>query len=194
MTGLQLTENERIRRGQLAQGNLTAALGRNPAAPIADPQQMFQSLQQQMFQAEQNKLARDLQERIVNAQMANAALRQRSGGGGGRFGPSLPTDYNRPTGGTTSGGGYKPSIPPGPPRPPSPGPSPGPSGIPNIGELDNWYDLTPEQQAAFNESFSQNPYFGMPDYENPYSGDERPLPPLPNLAYNADVEDFYNYT
>jgi hypothetical protein len=194
ITGLQLTENERIRRGQLAEGNLSAALGRNPAAPIADTQQMYQSLQQQMYQAEQNRLARDLQERIANAQMANAALRQRNADRSSRYGPSLPTDYDRTGGGAASGGGHKPKIPPGPTPPVPPTPRPGPGMLPNIGELDNWYDLTPQQQAEFNAAFGQNPYFGMPDYMNPYSGDDAPLPPLPNLTYDPDVEDFYNYT
>jgi hypothetical protein len=190
MTGLQLTENERIRRGQLAQGNLTAALGRNPAAPIADPQQMFQSLQQQMFQAEQNKLARDLQERIVNAQMANAALRQRGGGGGGgggRFGPSLPTDYGRAGVTTPSASGFSANIP-GSPSTTARLPTDLTVGLPNIGNLDNWSDLTVGQQTGFNEAFGQNPYFGVPDYQNPYSGDAGPSGPV-------DLEDFlYNYT
>lgn len=188
VTGLKLTENERIRRGQIAQGNLSAALGRNPAAPIADPQGMFQSLQQQMFQAEQNRLARDLQERIANAQMANAALRQRNArdGGGGRYGPSLPTDYGRPGVGTPSAAGFRANIP-GAPSPSGTLPS-GPRGIPNIGGLENWADLTPEQQTGFNTGFSQNPYFGVPDYENPFSGDTAPSGPV-------DLEDFlYNYT
>lgn len=192
ITGLQLTENERIRRGQLAEGNLSAALGRNPAAPIADTQQMYQSLQQQMYQAEQNRLARDLQERIANAQMANAALRQRNADRSSRYGPSLPTDYNQSGAAKPPpSGGHKPNIPPGPPNRQGPLPT---SGVPNIGGLDNWYDLTPQEQAAFNAAFGQNPYFGMPDYQNPYSGDELPLPPPPNLTYDPDVEDFYNYT
>jgi hypothetical protein len=150
---------------------------------------MFQSLQQQMFQAEQNKLARDLQERIVNAQMANAALRQRGGGGGGgggRFGPSLPTDYGRAGATSPSASGFSANIPGASGRQ---GPLPT-SSIPNIGNLDNWMDLTPTQQTGFNAAFSQNPYFGVPDYQNPYSGDVAPANNGP-----VDLEDFlYNYT
>lgn len=197
MTGIRLTENERIRRMGLGEQMLTGALARNPAAPIADPQSLVHLLQQQQYGAEQAAQERALRERIANAQMANAALQRMrgggysSGGGGGGSGPRLPTDYNRPN----SGGGTRPTIPPS--TPPRPG-VPDEFGVPNIGNLDNWYDLTMDQQRAFNQAFGQNPYFGLPDWQNPYSGDiepAAPLPPLPNLVnYNADVEDFYNYT
>lgn len=193
MTGIRLTENERLRRMGLGEQFLTGALARNPIAPIADPQSLLHLLQQQQYGAEQAAQERALRERIANAQMANAALLARNrgysagGGGGGGTAPRLPTDYTRPP-----AAGTRPNIPPYSPSPVLPDTV----GIPNIGGLDNWYDLTSAQQQAFNTGFGQNPYFGLPDWQNPYSGDEppaAPAPPLPTLGFNADAEDFWNY-
>ena len=195
MTGIRLTENERLRRMGLGEQFLSGALARNPIAPIADPQSLLHLLQQQQFGAEQAAQERALRERIANAQMANAALLARNrgyssgGGGGGGTAPRLPTDYTRPM----AAGGTRPNIPP---YNPGPGMLPQLVGEPNIGNLDNWYDLTSAQQQAFNTGFGQNPYFGLPDWQNPYSGDEppaAPAPPLPTLGFNADAEDFWNY-
>lgn len=187
MQGIRLTENERIRRMGLGEQMLTGALARNPAAPIADPQSLVHLLQQQQYGAEQAAQERALRERIANAQMANAALQRMrgggysSGGGGGGSAPRLPTDYTRPPAST-----YRSNIP----ALTSTGSTTiSELGVPNIGRLDNWMDLTGPQQLEFNAAFGQNPYFGLPDWQNPYSGD---ISPADNIA--LDIEDFYNYT
>ncbi len=197
--GMLRTERERIDRGERAQRGLTGALARNPAAPIADPSRLVEMGAGQAFTAEQSALDRAQRERMFNAEMANRALNLRNygrGGGGGGYGPNVPTDYGRP--GTPDSTTYGPGIPPGP-RPPTPPPYVGPGGVPNIGRLENWAEFDPGTQRAFNEAFRSNPYFGMPDYENPYSGDlppAAPLPPLPNLVGGPqNLDDFlFNYT
>jgi len=186
-TGLYLNEEERIRRGQLAQGNLTAQTARNPAAPIADTQALLTLLQQQGFTASQadaeRALARwraqlDAQTALAVAGFRNSGVRgpsyPSSGGGGSRTAPALPTDYrsnipNPPpytAGGTGTGSAFS-FVPP-----------------------DNWDILTPQQQGQYATGVGNNPYYGLPDWMNPYSGDEQggaaaPAPqfePLPNFG------------
>lgn len=198
VTGLNLTRTQQMADRAAGQQQLNMAYARNPGAQIADPQQLLQFRSAQEFQAQQNALARALQERIVNAQMANEALQNRLYGrfrGGGGYGPNLPTDYNRRGTGTgTGGGGVTPNIPP---LPPNPSPRPSGGAVPNIGALDNWYDLTAGQQTAYNQALSQNPYFGLPDWQNPYSGDAQPLPdlgPAPQFGgYDPYADDYFNY-
>ena len=196
LMGINLTENERLRRMGLGEQFLTGALARNPAAPLADPQALVHLLQQQQYGAEQASQERALRERIANAQLANAALQARNARsrGGGSYGPAIPTDYGRPGSAVVSApGGVRPNIPPD--IAPQPG-VPQEFGTPNLGNLDNWYDLTGPQQQAFNTAFGQNPYFGLPDWQNPYSGDEAPAAPqpaLPTLGYNVNPNDYWNY-
>jgi len=172
VSGLRLNEEERLRRGGLAQGYTSAALARNPGFTPADPQSLVQMLSQQMYGAGQNQMERDLRERIANAQMANAALQNRrniNAYNNRSYGPSLPTDYGRPGMGTIAAAGSQTNIPEDPNRF---GPYQLPKVSPNIGGLENWMDLNRWQQDDYNRLLSQNPYFGMPDYMNPYSGDE----------------------
>jgi len=82
--GIVLNENERIRRQGIGQQFLTSALARNPAAPIADPQQLLQFIQQQRFQADQAARNRDFegQQNALNRAMprlvAPAGVRKKS--------------------------------------------------------------------------------------------------------------------
>jgi len=108
--GVLLNENERIRRQGIGQQFLTSALARNPAAPIADPQQLLQFIQQQRFQADQAARNRDFegqQNALNRALQAQVALMNQNRAG---HGPSLPTSYGRPRAG---GGPFSANIPSG---------------------------------------------------------------------------------
>jgi hypothetical protein len=109
--GILLNENERIRRQGIGQQFLTGALARNPAAPIADTQQLLQFIQQQRFQAEQTARNRDFEgqqnalNRAMQAQLAFLNQNRNHG-----YGPHLPTSYGRPSAG---GGPFSANIPSG---------------------------------------------------------------------------------
>ena len=196
VTGLQLSENERLRRQAAGQQQLSAAYARNPSAPIANAQALYEQIQQQLFAAQEAARNRDFQGQQAALNRANqlsiAALGRsihQPTGTSGRFGPRLPTDYQTNIPGET--------------------PHPNPYGVTNISGVENWDTLTPQQQAEYNAAIGQNPYFGLPDWMNPYSGDEIPpdafdLGPNPVVApgvapeepqtfgdYNA--EDYYSY-
>lgn len=47
-------------------------------------------------------------------------------------------------------------------------PNAAPLGLPNIGGVENWADLTAPQQGQYNAALNANPYFGLPDDANPY--------------------------
>jgi len=108
--GIVLNENERIRRQGIGQQFLSNALARNPAAPIADPQQLLQFIQQQRFQADQAARNRDFEgqqnalNRAMQAQLAFLNQNRHN------YGPSLPTNYGR---GGGSGGSFSANIPSG---------------------------------------------------------------------------------
>lgn len=188
VAGLKLNEEERLRRGGLAQGYTSAALARNPGFTPADPQSLVQMLSQQMYGAGQNQMERDLRERIANAQMANQALQNRrniQAYNNRSYGPTLPTDYGSPGMGAGVVGGAQTNIPEDPNRF---GPYELPKVSPNIGGLENWSQMNRWQQDDYNRMLGQNPYYGLPDWQNPYSGDD----PMP--AYDPPaplLEDYY---
>lgn len=171
ITGLNLSETERIRRQALGQQQLTGAYARNPAAPIANPEALLTLLQQQAFAGQQNEAQRTLQRYLASVEqqtaLAVASLRNAYGGatgGGGGRGPSLPTDYRRPTGAPPS---YRTNIPGVPPS--ASGAGTGEAfGIPTSAVPENFGDLTFEQRAEYAAAINANPYYGLPDYENPY--------------------------
>lgn len=142
VTGIQLSETERLRRQALGQSQLSGAYARNPAAPIADPQALLTLLQQQAFQGNQNEAQRTLQRYLAAVQqqtaLAVAALGGRRGGGGG---PQLPRDYGRPPGAPGTPPSYRANIPGQPP---------------NAGPPD-WYGQGVE-----------NPFFGAAPGDVPY--------------------------
>lgn len=184
VTGLNLSENERIRRQQIGQQMLSAAYARNPGAPIADPQALVTLLQQQGFAGGQSALQRALQLQLAQIQqqtaLAVAALSHSGsyGTGGGRYAPHLPTDYARPT--VTTPPTFRSNIPA---IPGATGPGTGEAfGIPESAIPDNWQDLTFDQQANYAAAIGANPYYGVPEEANPYMSE-----------YDPEFADFYNY-
>jgi len=189
VTGLNLTRTQQMADRAEGAQQLNMAYARNPGAPIANPEALVQMLSQQMYGAGQNQLNRDLQERIANAEMANRALQNRRNiaaynNRSGSYGPSLPTDYGRPGMGAGTVGGNQTHIPEDPNRF---GPYQLPPASPNIGGLENWNQLGTFRQDEYNRMLSQNPYFGLPDSANPYSGDEFTLP-----AYNDAGNSYWD--
>lgn len=209
VTGLNLTENERLRRQGLGQQYLSAAYARNPAAPIADPQALFQFLQQQGFQSGESARARAFQaeqaalDRALQAQLGFLNQRRPGTSSGGRGGPYLPTDYGRAPGAPAT---YRTNIP----GASATGSGVGETfGIPASAIPDNWNDLSFEQQAQYAALINANPYYGLPDYVNPYSNeyeghptqfwqdfiDQNPLAPpaepAPNLGFDYEFDDYY---
>lgn len=186
VSGLRMNEEERLRRGMMAGQAHSGAIARNPGYNPADPMALVLQRSQQAYGAQQGQLSRDLQERIVNAQMANAALRERRSGssGGGGYGPQLPTQYGRPTGsGAVESPGSRTNIPEDPNRfgPYQLAPLP-----PNVSNLDNWSQLNTWQKDDYFGAIGNNPYYGMPDWQNPYSGDANPTNQMqydPNWDY-----------
>lgn len=177
INGINMTRLQRQADMRLGEDMLSGALARNPGAPVANPQALLQQIMQQTYGAGQNQMDRDLRERIANAEMANAALRNRNNTNAynnrsNSYGPSLPTQYGRPDGTGGVGSGSSTNIPEDPNRF---GPAVLPPLQPNIGGLDNWAQLGTFNQDSYNAALSQNPYYGMPDYMNPYSGDPVPL-------------------
>lgn len=193
VNGLRLNELERIGRGQLAEQLHTNALARNPGYTPANPMPLLLQQSQQMYGAGQNQLNRDLQERIANAEMANRALQNRRNISAynnrtGSYGPSLPTDYGRPGMGSGTIGGAYTNIPEDPNRY---GPYRLPAAEPNIGGLENWNTFGTFRQDQYNQMLSQNPYFGLPDWQNPYSGDTYQAPAMQGSPYEwAPDSDF----
>src|SRR5207247_1502484 len=175
----------------LGQQYLSMADARNPAAPIADPQALIQQLQQQQFAGAQTRSAQEFeaQQTALNRAMQtylgqlNAAGRYGASAG---YGPRLPTDYGTP--GAARPAPIHPNIPPD--ATPEPDDT-GAGGFPNLFGVDNWSDLTPAQQREYLIGAAQNPYLGAPDYTNPYSGDEPPPEPAPNLTGYNDFSGYY---
>lgn len=177
VTGIQLSENEKIRRRALGQQQLSMAYGRNPSAPIADPQGLLTYLGSQRFQAGESAASRALQLELARREqqtaLAIAAMRGsgRAGtDGGGYYGPRVPVDYGRAP-------SAAPSFRAGIPDTVSasgwdvPGISPGTGmaySVPDYAVPDNWADLTIDERAEYAGALGANPYLGLPDYMNPY--------------------------
>lgn len=221
-TWVRRTREEQLREMGLGQQFFNAAIARNPIAPQFDPSglanylaqlpgQRAQLLTQQQQFAQSQQQQRDL----AIAQMENAyrlaqlqalrggeALRGGGGGGGGYRGSGAGATTS-----TTTGGGTTPRPRPNP-NPPNPD-----SGswtafnIPVEAVPENWNQLTYEQQAQYAAMIHANPYFGLPDYVNPYSNEyEGWVPPepqagggggpipvgpdAPNIGFNG--EDFFD--
>lgn len=150
--GIQMSQNERIRRQGIGQQFLTSALARNPAAPIADAQALAQFLGQQQFGANQAALNRDFQarqaalNRQLQAQLGLLSHNQPHYRSGSDYGPRLPR--------TSSTGSFSAGIP---------GPSPyydpslysGDYDIPDLAGDD--FDFTP--QPDFNQGFPVSPEY-----------------------------------
>jgi hypothetical protein len=172
ITGINLSETERLRRIGMGQQYLSAALARNPAAPIADPQALFQFLQQQAQAATQAQTQREFEaaqnaaQRALQAYLGQlSAARQYGGGGGGRpsTAPRLPTQYTRP--GAPMSQTNIPALPDysaaGPPSATTYPPF-------TFTPPENWEDLTGIQQSQYGQALEANPYYGLPDEANPY--------------------------
>ena len=96
ISGINLSENERIRRIGLGEDYLSKALARNPAAPIADPQALITALAHERFVADQaarDRAARASESERDRALQAYLGQIHYGGARGGGYGPGLPTDY-----------------------------------------------------------------------------------------------------
>lgn len=177
VTGLRRRDDEITRRQTLAQQMLSSAYGRNPAAPIGDPQALLTLLQQQGFQAGQSAAQRALQDQLSRWEqqtaLAIAALRgagSHATGGGGYYGPRIPTDYGR--GAAAVPATFRARIPELTDY------SSSGSGtgylIQSDAIPDNWANLTPGQQAEYAGLIAANPYYNTPDQYNPYANEYDP--------------------